>query len=274
MAEIDPRIVRLGIEVNGVLKFYEGLAIKAVGMKFANANQNECEVEIANLDKTTRDFILTETSPFNQNRTPKRFVLDVGRVGTGTTRIFTGDITSVIVSQPPDITLTLKSLTKDHSKGDIVNRTHPARTPLSRISKQVAQDLNLNLNFQAPDKYINNYSFCGGKLKQVNKLGEAGEVNCYVDDDSLVVKAANAPLVGQVRKLNLDTGMIGIPEITEHGVKVTFLIDSQTRLGAGLEITSVINPTLNGTYIIYKLGFNVASRDTPFYYIAWCKRRV
>lgn len=269
---IDPRIIRLGIEVNGAMKFYEGLAINAVGMKYANANQNECEVKVANLDRATRNFILTETSPFNRNRTAKRFVLDVGRVSTGTTRIFSGDITSVTVSQPPDIVMTIKSLTKNHSKGDVVSRTHPARTPLSRISKQVAADLDLNLDFQAPEKYISNYSFSGGKLKQVDKLGESGGVNAYVDDDSLVVKAANAPLVGTVRKLDLDSGMIGIPELTERGVKVTFLIDNQTRLGSGLEITSRLNPSLNGTYIIYKLGFNIASRDTPFYYIAWCKR--
>lgn len=269
---LDPRIVRVGVEVNGVLKYYEGLAITATGMKYANANQNECEIKIANLDKATRDFILTETSPYNQNRTPKRMVVDVGRVSTGTTRIFTGDITSVSVSQPPDITVVLKSLTKNTSKGDVISRSLGPRTPLSRVSKLVAEDLNLNLDFQAPEKYISNYSFSGGKLKQVNKLGECGGVNAFVDDDTLVVKAADAPLVGQVRKLNLDSGMIGIPEITERGLRVKFLIDNQTRLGSGLEITSVINPALNGTYIIYKLGFEVSSRDVPFYYLAWCKR--
>jgi len=72
MAEIDKRIVRVGIETNGAIKYYEGLNITANGTKYGNANQNECEVKISNLDKATRDFILTETSPFNLNRTPKK----------------------------------------------------------------------------------------------------------------------------------------------------------------------------------------------------------
>ena len=74
------------------------------------------------------------------------------------------------------------------------------------------------------------------------------------------------------QKLNLDSGMIGIPELNEEGVKVTFLLDNLTTLGSALEITSELYPAANGNYTIYKLGFNIASRDTPFYYVAEAKR--
>ena len=92
MQELDPRIVRAGIEINGVIKWYEGLAITATGTKYGNANQNECEVTIANLDKATRDYILTETSPFNANRKVKRMFVEAGRVSYGTSRIFMDSI--------------------------------------------------------------------------------------------------------------------------------------------------------------------------------------
>src|SRR4051812_502184 len=106
--ELDPRIVRVGIEVNGQLKIYEGLAITATGTKYANANQNECEIKIANLDKETREFILTETSPFNRNKTKKVLTLDAGRKSTGVSRVFVGNISKSSPSQPPDISITLK----------------------------------------------------------------------------------------------------------------------------------------------------------------------
>ena len=74
MDKIDPRIVRVGVEVDGVVRYYEDLAITASGTKYANANENECEVKITNLSKETRDYILTETSPFIKSAQPKKII--------------------------------------------------------------------------------------------------------------------------------------------------------------------------------------------------------
>lgn len=268
MDKLDPRIVTIGIEVNGVLKTYDGLAVVATGTKFANANQNECEVKITNLDKATRDYLLTETSPFNKNKGRKTLRVEAGRVSTGVSLVYQGDITTAVGSQPPDITLTLKCATGDYAKGTIVAKSAAGMTPLKNIAAGVAKDLGLSLVYEAKDKQIANYTFTGGALKQVNRLGEMGMVNAYVDDGKLIVKDYNIPLTGQTRELNLDTGMIGIPEFTEQGIKVKMLFDNQTTLGSGLNITSKMNPAANGLYTVFKLGFELASRDTPFYYIA------
>ena len=58
-----------------------------------------------------------------------------------------------------------------------------------------------------------------------------------------------------------------------NNLKVKFLLDNQTTLGSSLEIQSQQYPAANGTYVIYKLGFQIANRDTPFYYIAEAARR-
>lgn len=272
MSFIDPRILRIGIEVNGVLKTYDDLFMTVAGTKFANANQNECEVKITNLDKPTRDFLLTETSPFNKNRTRKLLRVEAGRRSTGVSLVYQGDITTAVGSQPPDITMTLKCATGDFQKGVIVAKSAARMTPLRNIAQGVAQDLGLVLVFEAVNKQIANYSFTGGSLKQVNALGDMGMVNAYVDDGKLIVKDYNAPLRGRTRELSLDTGMIGIPEFTERGVKVRMLFDNQTTIGSGLNIRSQMNPAVNGLYTVYKLGFELANRDTPFYYTAECTR--
>lgn len=272
MDDLDPRIVRVGIEVDGRLKTYEDLDIHVSGTKYANANQDECEVKIANLDRATKDYILTETSPFNKNKTAKKLVIEAGRKSTGAAKIYVGDITAVAPSPPPDIVLTIKALTGNSAKGNVIARNQPAQMGLRDIAGQVAKDLGVSLDYQASDKQISNYAFAGGALKQVDKLGDAGAVNAYLDGNTLVVKDYNVPLTGRMRILDADSGMIGPPEITEHGVKVKYLLDNQTTLGCGLQITSKVNPSANGTYAIYKLVFEIASRDTPFYYIAEAKR--
>lgn len=272
MAELDPRLLRIGIEVNGQLKLYEGLAMTASGTKYANATQNECEVKITNLDKETRDYLLTETSPFNKNKRKKILTVEAGRVSTGYTLVFSGDITNASGGQPPDITITIKAATGEYSKGDVVARSQPGTAPLRNIASQVATDLGLNLNFQAKPKNIASYTFTGAATKQVEQLGKMGRVNAYVDDKSLVVKDWNVPLENRISDVNMDSGMIGIPEFTDQGIKVKMLFDNQVILGGGLNVKSKLNPAANGIYTIYKLGFELASRDTPFYYIAECTR--
>lgn len=272
MKRLDLRVVTVSFEINGQLKVYTGLNVKARGCKFTDPTQNECEIEISNLDNDTVNYLLTETSPFNPDRTPKLIVLSAGREFAGTSVIFKGNITAVVPSQPPDITLTIKALTGNYLKGNIVARSQPPSVSLSTVAKQVAQDTTLALDFQATDKQLTNYNFTGGSLKQLQKLQEAGNVNVFVDNDNLIVKDYNVPLKNKVRVLNLDTGMIGIPEITEQGVKVKFLLDNQTVVGGGLQITSKIYPSINGLYTIFKLGFDITSRERPFYWIAEATR--
>jgi hypothetical protein len=267
-SRLDKRVVRVGIEVNGQIKTYEGLNIIASGTKYANENQNDCTVEISNLDKNTLNYILTETSPFNNNRTPKKIFVDAGRESIGVTRVYSGDIVASSPTQPPDITLKLKCLTGNYAKGKLVSTSQSSKALLSQISKNAAQSLGVGLNFSATDKEVTNYAYSGAALKQVDDLNSLGNLDAYIDDDTLFVKDANLPLPGKITVLNAKSGMVGIPEVTERGIKVVFLLDAQTKLGGILRIESKLYTALNGDYVIYKLGFNITSRDRPFYWIA------
>lgn len=272
MNAFDDRIIKVGVEVKGKIRYFEGLAIVASGTKYANANDNECEIRITNLSKDTRDYILTETTPFKKSKEPKRIILEAGRVSTGTSVLFIGDILSAVPSQPPDIQLTIKATTKSTSKNETVVRSKTEKTSLKSISADVARDLGLKLVFEAKDKQIANYSYIGGNSGQVNELGKSGSVNAYIDDDKLVVKDTDVPLSGKTQLLNMNTGMIGIPEIDENGVKVKYLFNNQTEVGGGLQIESKLNPAASGKYVIYKLNFDIASREDKFYLMAEAKR--
>lgn len=271
---LDPRIVKISIEVNGRLKIYtDPIQLTANGTRYGNALQNECTVTLDNLDVETQDYLLTETSPYNLNRTPKRVIVEAGRVSYGTAVIYVGNIVRAIVSQPPDITITLQCLTGNFYKGNILARSQPGIVPMQQISQAVANDLNVNLLYQATDKNITNYSYAGDALGQVENLNQMGNYNAFIDNNTLIVKDAFIPLNNSLRILNAQNGMIGIPEFTEQGIKVKFLLDNQTTLGSSLRIESKQYPAANGDYVIYKLGFQITNRDTPFYFIAEASRR-
>ncbi len=272
MADIDPRLLRVGIQVGQSMRFYDQLAITATGTKFTSPNQGECTVTITNLEKSVRDFILTETSPFNRNPRQKRITVEAGRESTGASLIYTGNIYRSTITQPPDQTISIKCLTAQFQKGVMVANTYGGMTPLSRIAQQVATDLGLRLVFQATEKQIGNYTFTGSATNQVEKLGEAGAVNAFIDNDTLTVKDRTRPLNGRLRVLTPETGLIGIPQPTEQGIKVTMLYDNQTVTGGQLDLVSNLYPALSGRYLIYKLSFNLTNRDTPFYLTAEANR--
>lgn len=271
-SQLDLRRIRIGIEILGRINWYEGLRVKVSGTKYANPTQNDCAVTITGLNMATRDYLLTETSPFNQNRTPKRLIVEVGRVDTGLFQLFIGDIISAEPGPPPDLDLTIKAKTQNAQSGNVISTSAGALVQLSELARRVANDIGVTLEFEAQDKNIANYSHSGAALAQVKRLAEIGGVAAYIDDDRLVVKDAGRPLSGRVRILSKDTGMVGIPKGTERGVNVQFLIDPETALGGALRIQSELNKSLNGDYVITQLGFDAQSHDTPFFYTAQASR--
>lgn len=273
MASIpDLRRIRFGIEISGRINWYEGLRVRAGGTKFANAQQNECTLTVSGLSMSTRDHLLTETSPFNSNRTPKRLIIEVGRVSTALFRIFIGDIVSAEPSAPPDVDVIIKAKTQSAQAGNVVAIASGPISKLSAISQRVADEIGLGLDFQALDKNISNFSYTGAALKMVNLLQDSGGVRAFIDDETLIVKNYGSALAGRIRILGADTGMVGIPKATEKGLDVTFLIDSESLLGGMIRLDSKMNKSLNGDYVIDQLKFDVASHEDPFFYSATCSR--
>jgi hypothetical protein len=275
--KLDPRLLRVVITVGSQAFTYEdkgdslGFAITARGTKYANPIQNECEVSIYNLATQEKNYILTETSPFNANlNIDKTIAVYAGRVSTGLSLVYIGDITNVTVMKPPDVAVTITSATSQKKKSLVGVNALGNLASLSQISSTVAKSLGLQLNFVAQDKNIANYSYSGSLLNQVGKLNDAGGVNAYVDDNSLVVKNYNQPLDNTIAIVNVKTGMIEIPQVTEAGVDVKLLFNNSVKLGGALRLMSEQNPSVNGDYVIYQLAFDLTNREDNFYYTASC----
>ena len=269
MPGLDPRLLRVTIDLEGELHVYETIAISAKGTKYTSAISNICEIRIANIDKETREKLLSEGTPYSRLAPPKNSILiEAGRESTGLHEIFRGDITTVNVTQAPDIWLVMRAITGKQRKTQTTTLSQGGTAKFSLIAGQAADELGLALDFSAPDKDVANFSFSGSLEKLVSALGEiSNKVDSYVDDDRLVVKPRFESDSSDVLEVNISTGLVGIPEFVDLGVRCTVLLSSEIRLGQKIRLTSAAYPSTDGDYVIYRLGFDLANRDSPFYYI-------
>lgn len=264
---IDLRRVRIGVEFQGRINWYEGLRVKATGAKSTDPTQNECSVTLSGLSAAVRDSLISATTTAT-----RKLIVEAGRVSTGTSRIFVGDIYAGEPSSPPDVDVLLKAKTGNALADKVTVQGGAALQPLSTIASRVATDMGVALDFQATDKNIANYAYAGAAIKQVLRMQDMGGVQAFIDDNTLVVKNLGAPLSGRVRIVSMDTGMVGIPKRTEDGIEVTYLVDGPSDLGGTLELQSVFNSSLNGRYTINQLKFDINTHEDAFYYTATCSK--
>lgn len=266
------RIVRIGLEIDGALRWYEGLRIKATGTKFASEIQAEATVTVSGLSVETRNLLLTETSPFNYYQTPRRLYLDAGRESGAMFRVFEGDIVSSEPGQPPDLDVTLRAKTAHAFAQQVVSKSYGVKAALSVIAADVASSMGLALRFEATDKQISRHAYIGPARDQVRALAQMGGVTAFVDGQTLVVKNDESLRRGNVRILNQNSGMVGLPKPTALGCDATFTIDGEALIGGGLKIESQFYRAANGTYIIEQLKFDIETHGDAFFYTAICRR--
>ncbi|AXF52898.1 MAG: hypothetical protein [Bacteriophage sp.] len=275
--QFDPRLLRIGIEVGKEIRWYEGLAIEASITKTSSASaSNDASIKITNISKETRNLILTETSPWNTLKARKQIIVEAGRQSYGYSRIFVGDIMAATPSQPPDIALTLTARTNSYNKLQPISKSYTGLVSTQKVAQDIADSMGLTLSFQATSKQVGSYAFTGAKSKQLDRLAELGGVIAYVDDDRLVVLDSGNGLSEtqkQTNILSLESGMVGIPEVTEQGIKVKMMFEPFSKCGGEIEIKSIINPVADGKYIIFKMTYDIANRSDQFYTTLECYKK-
>lgn len=267
MAAFDNRLIQVVFTYGeNQLTVDQGIYISANGKKYANALQDECSLSLGNLSRNHRNELLTQLTPWNLDQQRKTVAVYAGRESTGMFLLYQGDITRASPTQPPNIDLQVTSKTAQFYKYDLIAQSQAITAPLSQIAQQAATSMGLAVQFEATDRPVQNFSYTGSKVGQVEAIGACG-VDCFIDGTTLVVKDSGVALSNATHVLSSSTGMIGQPEPTEYGVNVSSFLSPTTKIGGSLSLTSTQNPLLNGDYTIYQLGFSIASRENPFYTI-------
>lgn len=272
-AAFDPRIVRVGIELENDIVFFEGLDIRVFGEIFNGSTSSSCTIRISNLTTDKRNEILFKSSPIigGTGRTPSRVLLDIGRESYGTFRLFDGTVYTSTVTMPPDIGITLVSLVNNIATSIIDTNSQAPLVQLEELCRSIATQNGLALEFNATPKMIANYSFTGAIGRQIEKLQMLGDIRCAVDNRTLIVMDKNGWRGNEKLLISMETGMVGVPQASESGVIVRVLAAPSYQIGKRVEVVSKINPSVNGKeYRIDKIAYEIASRDNPFYYTMRC----
>lgn len=268
VAAIDPRIVKVGLTIGSTTSWYSGFYIRATGKKLTSTIGGECKITILGLNADTRNTILRNCN--RQFVTDKQTIsvkLMVGRESYGASLYYQGDVFRATPAPKPDIGVVLRCIVGHLNKTNYVTRSGSSKyTSLKQIATWTAADNGYSLQFQIDDKNILSYSFSGSadeELKDLRNL--VGDADVYVDNGTMFVKnstdAANGTTIYNV---SVADGNLLSAEATESGVDVQLLFNPNLTIGSKIKLTSTINSSLNGTYTIIALDFDVSKRDQSF----------
>ena len=257
---INYRILKVELEVNNQVRVYEDLQISARGTKLSNHQPNDFEIKITNLSNETRQALLSDIEATKKSPKKRKIIFSIGRIKDGVNRLFIGDIKNVTVSQPPDIVTTITAVTSFANTFDITSRSGGETIKLSILARQIASKLGLELVFEATDKMVGSYTYTGSSLKEVQKLGEVGQVAAYIDDDKLIVRNINEPLKNSAFYMDKDNGLIKV-EPNEKGCVARCYYNYNVKIGSQFELKSELLPNLNGNWVVYKIDYELANRS-------------
>lgn len=274
---IDRRILRLGFEIDGELRVFDGLRFTASGTKFTDPTLNDASITVSGLSSETRQYLMRQSfgdvsraaGVVGDKIGGARVVVEAGRESLGAFPLFVGDVYDAEAGVPPDPDVALKAKTNWRNNGRVsVVSGHTLR----ELAEFVAIENELTLLFEAKNRRLHGFRFSGGAAQSLQKMQQLGDLSVFVDNDKLIVKDADVPLRSRLRILNPTTGLVGVPRATDKGVVVRYLADAEAALGGVLRLESRARPELSGDYMIDELRWEVATHDDAFWYDATCRR--
>ena len=111
MANLDPRIIKVGLTIDGSVKWFTDQYISAKGTKFTSPNNGQCEITILNLARETREYLLRKTRLLGSGSETVKVVLEAGRESYGTSTIYAGDVYESHPTPAPNMGVRFKCIT-------------------------------------------------------------------------------------------------------------------------------------------------------------------
>lgn len=281
---MDKRVCYVQIQTQDGGKQIENIAIKGRIERKASATGSTAKISIANLSKPDVEYLTTQTSRFVNPATQKKINVFAGYESAGVGQIFSGDIVSAFPEGLPDTWLNIEAKTNYYNQTNIISYSiTEAKT--QEIAQNIANQYGLAFDWRSTsEKLIDCFNINGSKARLLDELNKLDNFRAYIDNGVLrVVDRHEAPPIesetpkvynstvsntkktGYVKYINADSGLIGIPQIDEYGVKIKILIDPSLNLGDWFKLESRLYPIVNGFYQIYEMVYDFASREPQFY---------
>ena len=281
---MDKRICYVQIQTPSGDKEIHNISIKGRVTRKMSETGSEADISIANLSREDVEYLTTYTSPYVDQSKRKRINVFAGYESTGVGMIFSGDIYSALPEGLPDTWLNIKAKTNYFEQQNIITYSQGMST-VKEIAENVAALMGYELNWQSKSqKLIDYFSYNGAKAKLLNKLNQLDNIYAFIDNNILCVVDKNEETPqennnyktytgisqtkkpGYIKYVTQETGLIGLPQPDEYGVKIKVLIDPAVALGDWFKLESERLPIVNGFYQVYEMTYDFATRE-PQYYI-------
>lgn len=267
---LDKRVCFIEVETNDngrrELKRLDGLAIKGRVSRKMGSVLSDARISVANLKRSQVEYLTTYTSPYVNPSVRKKINIYAGYEKAGWGRIFTGDIYKALPDGMPDTWLNIEAKSLFYQN----------RVPLSyglqnvtmeEAGKSIATNLGLSFEWQASSqKTLDVFNFSGSQAQLIKEYNDLDDVVMFEDNGVLKVVDKIAKRGDKTVKLvNENSGLIGLPEPDQFGVKFKCLLDSSWYCGDWVKLGSRVLPMINGYYQVYTIDFDFASREQQFY---------
>lgn len=281
---MDKRICYVQIQTPDGDKEIHNIAIKGRVTRKMSETGSECDVAIANLKREDVEYLTTYTSPYVDQSKKKRINIFAGYESTGVGMIFSGDIYSALPEGLPDTWLNIKAKTNFFEQQNIITYSQNTATT-KEIAANISAQLGYELSWQSKSqKTIDAINFNGAKAKLLNYLNKLDNFRAFIDNNTLYVidkdeeppkedeqpktysgETSTTKKTGYIKLITQDSGLIGLPQPDEYGVKIKVLLDPAVALGDWFKLESQRLPIVNGFYQVYEMTYDFATREPQYY---------
>lgn len=278
---MDKRICYIQIQTPSGDKEIKNISIRGNITRKMSETGSTAKISIANLSKEDVEYLTTYTSPYIDQSKKKRINVFAGYESTGVGLIFSGDIYSALPEGLPDTWLNIEAKTEYFNQQNIVTISQ-GRMNTKSIASLIANQLEVSLIWRSKsEKFIDAFNFTGAKTKLINRLNLLDNFYAYIDNNSLYVvdvneespNTSNKKQSGYIKVINGDSGLIGLPQPDEYGVKIKVLLDPSVNLADWFKLESKRLPIVNGFYQVYEMTYDFASREPQYYLEIFGKNR-
>lgn len=270
---MDKRICYVQIQTPSGDKEIRNISMRGRITRKMSETGSTAKISIANLSREDVEYLTTYTSPYVDQSKKKRINIFAGYESTGVGMIFSGDIYSALPEGLPDTWLNIEAKTEYFNQQNIITMSQ-SRMNTKSIATIAANQLNLSLDWRSnSEKFIDAFNFTGAKTKLLNRLNQLDNFRAFIDNNSLIVidtneqppETSNKKRQGFVKVINGDSGLIGLPQPDEHGVKIKVLLDPSVNLGDWFKLESQRLPIVNAFYQVYEMTYDFATREPQYY---------